>query len=322
MNAQDAPTILFAKDSSSIIKLHNDLKIVYVFSDPEPYTVPEELSIVLSLGKTSITIPTTTQITSKTTQTTNNSRTITLGEFPSKVLDTKLKGHLVFGKMLLKALDSVDSDSIITIDTKVVLKNKNFAGPLYLDFKGGPGIYEQYWNEVEYYSLLEKQAILQDSIVKLTADKQRAKALMDASNEYLVATAAQIEIKQKELDKKYSQFNSSIESLKKINLRIDESFEKIKAGKKLGVEEKKQIAYLTTDGSNLKKELKQQPEGPEALNLFDNMSKSMTQNRSAQKQYDNTSQVFQNRSQRLEGFTLKAKKVAQRLSVLKKALQL
>jgi hypothetical protein len=315
INAQDSLTILYAKDSTSIIKLHNDLKIVYVFSNSKPYTTPEELPILLSFGKTSITIPTT-------AKTTSNDRTITLGEFPSKLLDIKLKGHLLFGKMLLKALDSIGSDSTITINTKIVLANKTITGPLYLDFKGGPGIYEKYWNEVEYYSLLEEQSILQDSITKLTADSQRAKALMKASDEYQIATAIQVENSQKELNRKYSQFNSTMESLKKINARIDDSFEKAKAGETLEEEEKKQIAYLTTDGSNIKKELKQQPDGPEALVIFEKMSRSMTQNRSAQKQYKTTNQAFQKKSENLNNFTLKAKKVEQRLMVLKKALRL
>lgn len=315
INAQDTSTILYAKDSSSIITLHNDLKIVYVFSDTEPYTAPEELSILLNFGETSITVPTT-------TNTTSNGRTVTLGEFPTTLLDTKLKGHLVFGKMLLNALDTIDSDSTITINTKITLKNKTITGPLYLDFKGGPGIYKKYWNEVEYYMLLGEQAMVQDSIVKLTADSQRAKALMDASNKYVVATAAQVESNQKELDKKYNQFNSSMKSLKKINIRMDQSFEKSKAGEKLTEEEKRQIAYLTTDGSNIKKELKQQPNGAEALIVFEKMSKATTQNIFAQKQYDNTNQIFQSRTNQLKDFSLKAKKIEQRLKVLKKALQL
>lgn len=314
-NAQDTLTVLYAKDSSSIIKLHNDLKIVYVFSDAESYTAPKELSILWRIGETSITIPTT-------TQTTSNERTITLGVFPSKLLDIKLDGHLVFGKQLLNLLDSAGSDSTITIDTEVLLKDRIITGPLYLDFKGGPGIYEKYWNEVEYYSLLEEQAIVQDSIVKITADNQRAKALMEASNKYLVATATQIENNQKELDKKYSQFNGTMESLKKINTRIDESFEKSKLGEKLTEEEKKQIAYLTTDGSNIKRELKEQPDGSDALKVFEKMSRSMTQNKSAQKQYDNANQVFQNRTERLKGFTIRAEKIEKRLKVLKKKIQL
>jgi hypothetical protein len=315
-NAQDISTILYAKDSSSVIKLHNDLKIVYVFSDSEPYTTPEELPVLLSFEETSISIPTTTETA------TNNGRTITLGEFPSKLLDTKLKGHLLFGKMLLNALDTVGSDSMITLNTTIVLQDKTITGPLYLDFKGSPGIYEMYWNEVEYYLLLEEQAILQDSIVKLTADNQRAKALMDASNEYVVATATQVEVNQKELDKKYSQFNSTIKSLKKINTRMDDAFEKIKTGGKLTEEEKKQIAYLTTDGSQMKKELKQKANGSEALKVFEKMSSAMTQNKAAQKQYDNANQVFQDRDQHLKTFILKAEKTGERLKVLKKALQL
>lgn len=314
-NAQDISSILYAKDSSSIIKLHNDLKIVYVFSDSKPYTAPEELPILLSFGTTSITIPTT-------TETTNNERTVTLGEFPSKILDINLKGHLAFGKAILEVLDTINSDSMITIDTKIVLKDKKIVGPLYLDFKGGPGIYQKYWNEVEYYTLLEEQAILQDSIEKLTADNQRAKALMEASNKYVLATATQVETNQKELDKKYSQFNVTIESLKKINARMDQAFEKSKNGGTLTEEEKKQIAYLTTDGSAMKKELKQQSNGPEALNVFEKMSSAMTQNKAAKKQYNNANQVFQSRSKHLKGFTLKSEKITQRLNVLKEALQL
>lgn len=313
--AQKTSSILFAKDSSSIIKLHNDLKIVYVFSDSEPYTAPEELPIVLSFGEKSITVPTT-------AETTKNGRTITLGEFPSKLLDTKLKGHLAFGKELLNALGEVDADSMITINTEIVLKDKRITGPLYLDFKGGPGIYEAYWNEVEYYLLLEEQAIVQDSIVKLTADNQRAKALMDASNKYVVATATQMETNQKELDKKYSQFSSTMESLKTINTRMDQSFEKSKAGGKLTEEEKKQIAYLTADGSNIKKELKQRSNGSEALVVFEKMYKATTQNKAAKKQYDNANRVYQSRNEHLKDFTLKAQKIENRLKILKKALKL
>jgi hypothetical protein len=314
-NAQDTLTVLYAKDSSSIIKLHNDLKIVYVFSDSEPYTTPEKLTVVLSVGKKTITVPTT-------TQTNSNKRTITLGEFPSKFLDIKLEGHLVFGKALLKALDTVGVDSTITVNTEVLSKNKVVTGPLYLDFKGGPGIYEPYWNEVEYYFLLEKQTIVQDSIIKLTADKQRAKALMEASNKYLETTATLVEGNQKELDKKHSQFNSKMESLKKINTRIDDSFEKAKVGKELTAEEKKQIAYLTTDASNIKKELQKQPNGSEALVLFEKMSRAMTQNRAAKKQYDNAAQVLQSRTERLKDFTLKGEQIEKRLRVLKKTLKL
>lgn len=314
-NAQDTLTVLYAKDSSSIIQLHKDLKIVYVFSDLEPYTNPEELSVVLSVGKKTIAVPTT-------TQTNSNERTITLGEFPSNFLDIKLEGHLVFGKALLKALDTAGVDSTITVHTEVLSKNKVVTGPLYLDFKGGPGIYETYWNEVEYYFLLEKQAAVQDSIIKLTADKQRAKALLEASKVYLETTATLVEVNQKELDKKYSQFNSKIESLKKINTRIDDSFEKVKVGKALTEEEKKQIAYLTTDGSNIKKELKKQPNGSEALVFFEKMSRAMTQNRAAKKQYDNADQVLQNRTERLKDFTLEGKKIEKRLRVLKKILKL
>lgn len=311
--AQKTSSILFAKDSSSIIKLHNDLKIVYVFSDSKPYTAPEELPISLSFGEASITVVTT-------TETTKNDRTVTLGEFPSKLLDSKSKGHLAFGKALLSALREVDADSMITINTEIVLQNKRITGPLYLDFKGGPGIYEAYWNEVEYYLLLEEQAVIQDSIVKLTADNQRAKALVDASNKYVVATATQIETNQKELDKKYSQFSSTMESLKTINTRMDQSFEKSKAGRKLTEEEKKQIAYLTADGSKMKKELKQQSNGSEALVVFEKMYKAMTQNKAAKKQYDNANQVYQSRNQRLKDFTLKAQKIEDRLKVLKEAL--
>lgn len=313
--AQDNSSILFAKDSSSIIKLHNDLKIVYVFSDSKPYNASKELPILLSFGEVSITVPTS-------TETTTNNRTITLGEFPSKLLDTKLKGHLVFGKALLKALSKMDSDSMITINTEIVLKDRRITGPLYLDFKGGPGIYEDYWNEVEYYMLLEEQAIVQDSITKLTDDNQRAKALMDASNKYVLATATQVESNQKELDKKYSQFNTTIESLKRINTRMDDAFEKSKAGGQLTEEEKKQIAYLTTDGSNMKKELKQQSNGPEALTVFEKMSKAMSQNKAAQKQYNSANKVYQSRKKHLKSFTLKSEKIEQRLKLLKKALQL
>ena len=313
-NAQDTTSILYAKDSSSIIKLHNDLKIVYVFSDSEPYIVPKQLSVQLSFEETSITILTTT------TQTTNHGRTVTLGEFPTKLLDTKLRGHIVFGKMLLNALDSIDSDSTIMIQTKALLNNRTITGPLYLDFKGSPGIYETYWQEIEYLLLLEEQSILEDSILKLTADKQRAKALMDASNKYVVATTAQMESNQKELDKKYSQFNSIIESLKKINRRMDESFEKAKLGQPLTEEETKLIAYLTTDGSKIKKELKQKPNGSEALIVFEKMSKAISLNNTARKQYGDANKILQTRIQHLKGFNLKAKKVEQRLAVLKTAL--
>lgn len=315
-NAQDVSTVLYSKDSSSIVKLHNKEKIVYVFSDSKQSTALEELPILLRFGKTSITVPTITSI-----EATSNGRTVHLGEFPSMFLDTKLKGHLVFGKMLLKALDTVGSDSMITINTTVLLKNKTITGPLFLDFKGGPGIYKKYWNEVEYYKLLEEQAIVQDSIVKLTADKQRAKALMEASNKYLLETAAKVETHQEELNKKYSQFNANMENLKKINATMEQSFEKYKTGEQLTEKEKRQIADLTSDGSKIKKEVNQQAKGTEALIVFDKLSKAISKNSAAQKQYDNTKQVFQSRTEQLKMFSLKAEKIEQRLKVLKKSLK-
>jgi len=313
--AQNTATILYAKDSSSIVQLHKGLKIVYVFSDSESYIVPKDLSIQLSFEETAITIPT------SSTQTTNDGRTITLGEFPTQLFDTKLRGHIAFGKMLFSALDSIDSDSIIRINTKVLLKNKTITGPLYLDFKGSPGVYEPYWNEIEYLLLLEKRAILEDSILKLTEDKQRATALMEASHKYVVSTATQIEIHQKELDKKHSQFKAPLERLKKIDLRMNESFEKARLGQQLTVEEAKQIASLTTDGSKIRKELKQQSNGTGALVVFEKMSKFIALNQTAQKQYDNAHKIVQARAQHLTDFNLKAKKVEQRLIVLKTALQ-
>lgn len=312
---QDTLTVLYAKDSSSIIKLHNDLKIVYVFSDSEPYSIPDQLSVKLSIDNASIMVLTN-------TETTTNKRTVTLGEFPSILLDNKKEGHITFGKALLAKLDSVGSDSTITLDTEIILKNKLVKGPLYLDFKGGPGVYETYWNEIEYYSLLEKQAIVQDSITKITADKQRAKALLDASNKYVEATITQMELNQKDLDKKYSQFNTTMESLKKINARIDESFEKSKLGQQLTDGEKKQIAFLTTDGNNLKKQLKQRPDGPEALKVFDKLSKAITQNRAAKKQFDSANTIYQDRTKQLNIFTDQGKKIQARLNVLKSLLKL
>lgn len=315
-NAQDTSTVLYSKDSSSVVKLHNEEKIVYVFSDSKQSTALEELPILLRFGKTSISVPTITTI-----EATSNGRTVHLGEFPAMFLDTKLKGHLVFGKMLLKALDTVGSDSTITINTTILLKNKPIRGPLYLDFKGGPGIYKKYWNEVEYYKLLGEQAIVQDSIVKLTADNQRAKALMEASNKYLAETTAKVEIHQEELNDKHSQFNTNMEKLKKINTTMEQSFEKYKTGEELTEKEKRQIADLTSDGSKIKKEVKQQAKGSEALIVFEKLSKAISKNNAAQKQYDNTKQVFQSRTEQLEMFNLKAEKIEQRLAILKKALQ-
>lgn len=314
-NAQDTSTVLYSKDSSSLVKLHNEEKIVYVFSDSKQSTALE-LPILLHFGETAITVPTITTI-----EATSNGRTVHLGEFPVMFLNTKLKGHLVFGKMLLNALDTVDSDSTITINTTILLKNKTIRGPLYLDFKGFPGIYKKYWNEVEYYKLLGEQAIVQDSIVKLTADNQRAKALMEASNKYLVKTAAKVEIHQKELNDKHSQFNTNMEKLKKINTTMEQSFEKYKTGEELTEKEKRQIADLTSDGSKIKKEVKQQAKGPEALIVFEKLSKAISKNNAAQKQYDNTKQVFQSRTEQLETFNLKVEKIEQRLKVLKKSLK-
>lgn len=314
-NAQDTIKVLYAQDSTSIIQLHNASKVVYTFSDPVLYNNPTELPITLHLGKATITVLTTAQ-----TQTTD--QTITSGTFPSRILDTQLKGHILFGKTLLRALDSVGVDSTITLNTQILLKDKVITGPLYLNLKGEAGSYKRYWNEIEYYALLEEQAIVQDSIQKLTADNQRAKALMDASYKYVVVTANQVDANQKELDKKYSQFNTNMESLKKINMRIDEAFEKSKSGQQLTEEEKKQIAYLTTDGSTLKKELKKQPNGAEALKVFEKMSKAMTQNKSAEKQYNKTKQVYDNQAQRLKSFTKRGQKIEQRIQTLKKLLEL
>lgn len=307
-----AYTIFYAKDSSSIIKLHSYLKTVFVFSCPKDYNTTIEMPLELSLNGVSITLPT--QI-----EKASDQRKIVFGELPPTLFNTKFKGHITFGKAILTALDSAGSDSTITIATKALI-DANVSGPLYLDLKKWPGTYGSFWNEVEYYWLLDKQLVVQDSIAKLNASNARAKSLMNASNKYLTATAEQIKIKEKELSKKFSQFNSTVESLRKINARIDESFEKSKAGEKLTAEEKKQIAFLTADGNKIKDELKQQPDGKFALAIFEEMSKSITQNRAAQKQYDNANSLYQTRAKRLNYFKTKGKGIQDRIDFLKTRL--
>ncbi|BDS15127.1 hypothetical protein [Aureispira anguillae] len=307
-------TIFYAKDSSSIIKLNSYLKTVFVFSPPPNYQTPTELPITLSLKDAAITIPTL-------VEQSGDERAIVFGEFPSIVFNTKLKGHISFGKAMLTALDSAGTDSVITIATQTIT-DTNISGPLYLDFKNWNSLADEYWTEVEYYWLLGKQMTIQDSITKLTADNNRAAALLKASTKYLTATADQIELGEKELNKKYSQYSTTIESLKKINARIDETFEKSKAGKQLTPEEKKQIAYLTADGSKIKKELKQQPDGKSTLAVFERMSRAITQHKSAQKQYHDADTLLQKKTERLNLTVAEFERIQKRLSLLKRILKL
>lgn len=120
---------------------------------------------------------------------------------------------------MLTALDSAGTDSVITIATQTIT-DTNISDYLYLDFKNWNSLADEYWTEVEYYWLLGKQMTIQDSITKLTADNNRAAALLKASTKYLTATADQIELGEKELNKKYSQYSTTIESLKRLMLEL------------------------------------------------------------------------------------------------------
>lgn len=313
--AQETPrTIFYAKDSSSIIQLNSYLTTVFVCTPPANYSPKQELPLTLSIHQKSITL-------SSKVEAVKEGQNILFGELPPILFDTKLKGHLAFGKAMLSALDSAGKDSIIMIKTQA-LNYPSITGPLYLDLKGNSDLYWDYWREVEYYWLLDKQITVQDSITKLNADHARANALKEASVKYLTATTKQVELGQKELDKKYSQYQTTFDRLIKINTRLDETFAKSTAGQTLTLEEKKHIAYLTADGSKIKKELKKQPDGKSALTVFERMSKAMTQHASAQHQYENAQALLQKRADRLDLFLEESNRIQNRLKILKKHLKL
>lgn len=315
-SAQSTETfpIYYAKDSSSIIKLDDNFKTVFVFSCPSETNVDEAISLKFSLNNVSIVVPTTIQKIKK------NNRTIIVGELPNKIFDTSLEGHLAFGKAMLNLLDTIDNDSIIPIQTTVnQLMQAN--GVLYLDCKHWPGIYEDYWNKVEQAWLLEQQKIVQDSIEKYQATTDRTESLLEASKKYVTALSGKMNTSDKELSRKYPQFSTSFESLKSINERLDRLFDNTKKGIRLTDEENKKVAFLTADASKLKRELKQSSEGKEALKVFEAMSKADSQFHSAEEQYNLTKTTHDAAENQLNFYKATAKKINKRLTVLKKILR-
>ena len=307
-------TIFYAKDSSSIIKLDDDFKTVFVFSYPKNQQLDEGMPLKLSLHNSSIIVPTT-------IERAKDKRSIVFGALPVRLFDASLEGHIDFGKTLFRALDSVDKDSIVTVSTKAMV-NGTVSGPLHLDFKNWPGLYSEFWKTIEYYVLLEDQIRIQDAIEKTKADITRGQALVDASKRYVEASSQKIKDNENELSRKYSQFSATFESLKSINRQIDESFEITRTGQTLSEEDQRKIAYLTADGSKLKKELKQSSNGKFALQVFETMSKAMTQHRNAQKQHEEASNVLNERETSLKAFEKELKRINKRLEVLKTQLKL
>jgi len=310
----DKFNIFYCKDSSSIIKLNNDYKTVFVFSYPKGFEVTEEMPLELNLNGASITV--TTKV-----EKAKGSRTIVFGELPQVLFDTKIKGHIDFGKAMLNAMDSIGPDSTITLATKALV-DADVTGNLHLDFRKGYGLSQDFWNEVEYYWLLDKEVRVQDSITKATADADRAKALQEASSKFLESTKEQIEKGEKEISKKHSPFIARFEAIKKINNRIDESFELVKTGKVLTEQEKNEISYLTADGFKLKKEIKKEDGGQDALKVFEKVSKAYSQQKTAQKQYDSSTAILTKAEENLELHKNEATRIKKRLKTLKKILKL
>lgn len=309
--------VFYAKDSSSIIKLDNDYKTVFVFSYPKEVSVKSTIELELTFAGATMIVP---SVSEKATDGTSG-RTTVFGELPSILFSKQHEGYLKFGKALLSALDTVNSDSMITVSTKAKVDTK-IGGPLHLDFKNWPGIYQSFWEEVEYYWLLDKQERLEDTIKILTADNDRGKALLVASTEFVEATTKQKEESEKELNKKYGQHSNIYESLKKIYTRLDQSFEQTKSGKVLSEDEKKQIAFLTADVSKLKKELKEKPDGVYALETFERVTKFQNQYNIAKKQYDAAAEESQQREAVLILYKNKLVDLSKKIKVLKKLLKL
>jgi hypothetical protein len=310
----DTFNIFYCKDSSSIIKLNDDYKTIFVFSYPKGFEVTEEMPIELTLNGASITV--TTKV-----KKAKGSRTIVFGELPQVLFDTKIKGHIDFGKAMLNEMDSISPDSTITLATKALV-DADITGELYLDFRKGYGLSEDFWNEVEYYWLLDREVRIQDSIENLTADIERGKALQAASSIFLESTKEQIQKGEKEISKKHIPFVARLEAIKKINSRIDESFDLVKTGKVLSEQEKNEISYLTADGFKLKKEIKKENGGEDALKVFKTVSKAYSQQKVAQKQYDSSTVILREAEANLEVNKAEATRIKKRLKTLKKILKL
>ena len=77
--------IYYAKDSSSIIKLDDKFKTVFVFSCPKETALPEHaLAVTFSLNNNTIVVPTSIQKIKK------KNRLIIVGELPNKIFYTAL----------------------------------------------------------------------------------------------------------------------------------------------------------------------------------------------------------------------------------------
>ncbi len=87
-------------------------------------------------------------------------------------------------------------------------------------------------------------------------------------------------------------------------------------------EDKKQIAYLTTDASELKKEMKKTSEGREALEAFEKVSKLYTQQKTAKTQQETSNNLFKSRELSLNKFKDESKQIQKRLKDLKRILKL
>jgi len=315
IQAQDSFGIVYTNDSSSLITISKEEKIPFVFSCPEEFTVASTVDLEWTVGKASISFP---ALVKKASDKSNR----VFGELPQPFFTKEQEGYLAFGKEMLTALRKADKDSIITIQTKVVADFEDINGLLRLSMKNFPGLYQTYWEEVEYYWLLDRQIVVEDSIKKLTADAERGKALLAASSKFVDATKHQIDLGEKGLHKNHQPFNASFESLKKINIKLDDFFDATKVGTVLSEEDKKQIAYLTTDASELKKEIKKTSEGREALEAFEKVSKLYTQQKTAKTQQETSNNLFQGREQSLSKFKEESKHIQKRLKDLKRILKM
>lgn len=311
--AQNKATIIYAKDSSSIIKLHHYLHTAFAFTPPSEFPAVSELPIELRFQKATVVLPTRIEEDSQ-------GRPIMTGELPPTLFNARYKGHIAFGKAILHALDTLGADSIVTLQT-TALAYPNINGPMYLDLKGMPGSYQAYWNEVEYYWLFDKKAMIQDSMERTQADIKRAEALNKASERYLNVTAESIESGERELNRKFSTHKLTFERLKKVNGRIDELLDKTRRGEELSAEERNEVTYLTTDGSSLKKELGNKSNGKEALALFNKVSRSYTQNKNAKQQFEATKISLLQKQEKLQAFQVLQSDYEVRLQTLKRLLK-
>lgn len=312
---QDTFRIVYANDSSSMIFIDKDDRVPFVFSCPEDYAVASTVDLEWTVGKASITFP------ANVKKAADNSGRV-FGTLPQPLFHKEQNNYLPFGKAMLTALRKAGKDSVITIQTRVVENFEEIHGVVYLSLKKLPGLYQSYWEEVEYYWLLDRQIIVEDSIKKLTADADRGKALLSASSKFVDATKHQIDLGEKDLAKNHQAFKTNFESLKKINTKLDDFFDATKNGTVLSDEDKRQIAYLTTDASELKKEMKKTSEGREALEAFEKVSKLYTQQKTAKTQYETSNNLFKQRETSLNAFKEESKMIQKRLKDLKKILKI